>query len=63
MASGDQILVGGQMPVTLDDVSGLVKSAYMKMVTTAYNDAKNRGESLPPENEIFSMDGVQWSAP
>lgn len=63
LAPGDQILVGGKMPVTLDDVASLIKASYIQMVTTDYNDAKARNETLPPESEIFSMEGVTFSAP
>ena len=63
LAPGDTLLVGGQMPVTLDTVASLVKAEYMNEVQTAYNDAKGRGEDLPPLQQVQDTSEVTWHDP
>ena len=63
LAPGDTLVVGGKMPVTLDTVAGLVKSEYANMVTTAYNDALGRGETLPSLPQLLDVSEVTWHDP
>lgn len=63
MAPEDSILLGGKLPITLDDVASEIKSEYMKQVQRDYDDAVARGESLPSKDSILSTDGLLCIAP
>lgn len=63
MAADDVILVGGQIPMNLDRLSALVKETYFNMVSTAYEDAKGRGEQLPEREKLMSVAGITFHAP
>ena len=63
MADGDEILVGGKLPMTLDRLSDLIRSTYFARLEEAYNEAEARGEELPPREFVMSTDGLQFHAP
>ena len=63
LAPGDTLLVGGKMPVTLDVVAGLVKSEYTREVTTDYNDAVGRGETVPALTQLLDTSEITWHDP
>jgi len=63
MAPGDEVLVGGQVPMTLDRLTGLIRVRYEELVTEAYEDAVARGDELPPREQIFSTEGVEFAMP
>ncbi len=63
MAPKDTILLGGQLPMSLERVAGLVRAAYFDMVGKAYNDAVQRREELPSKDNLMSLKGVEFHAP
>lgn len=63
MATGDEILVGGKLPMSPALLSDLVRSTYNQMVEQAYQDAQARGEDLPPKDDIMSTEGLVFHAP
>jgi cytochrome c oxidase cbb3-type subunit II len=63
LAPEDTILLGGKLPITLDDVASEIKAEYTAEVTQDYNDAVARGEKMPPEDSIMSTDGLTWISP
>ncbi|MCB0031504.1 MAG: hypothetical protein KDE28_26520, partial [Anaerolineales bacterium] len=63
LAPGDEILIGGKLPMTLERLADLIRSTYFAMVQTAYDDAQGRGETLPPQAQILSVEDLQFHAP
>ena len=63
MADNDLIYVGGQLPMTLERLAGLIRSNYDKAVMTAYSDAQARGEDLPPLADVQSTQGLVFYGP
>lgn len=63
MAPDDEIMVGGKLPMTLDRLAGLIRSQYMDNLSMAYDEAKGRGESLPPKDQVMSVDSLEFHAP
>lgn len=60
----DELLVGGQIPMTLERLAGLIEARYVELVQEAYDDAVARGdEGLPSREQIFSTDGVVFRDP
>lgn len=63
MAEGDEIMVGGKLPINLEWLSSLIEQRYMTMLEQAYNEAQARGEELPSKEQIMSTEGLQFVAP
>ncbi len=63
LAPGDEVLVGGKLPVTQAVLADLIKQAYFDKISTAYNDALARGDPLPPEAEVMSTESLTFHAP
>jgi hypothetical protein len=63
MAPGDEILVGGKLPMTLERLSDLIRATYFDHLEGAYDGAKARGEEVPPREQIMSIEGVEFHAP
>jgi hypothetical protein len=63
LAPEDSFMLGGKLPITLDDVASEIKAEYMKQVEQDYNDAVARGEDMPPKDTVMSTDGLTWVSP
>ncbi|MDX6514294.1 MAG: cytochrome c oxidase cbb3-type subunit [Gaiellaceae bacterium] len=52
LAPGDSFLLNdGKTPLSLADATAGIKGIYQTLLDTAWNDAKARGEKLPPESQ------------
>jgi hypothetical protein len=51
MAPGDTILVPTIGRISLDTVAAGIADIYMNLLNQAWDDAKARGENLPPESQ------------
>lgn len=63
LAPDDEVLVAGQIPMTLERLAGLIRVRYEELVTEAYEDAVARGDDLPPREQIFSTERVEFAMP
>lgn len=63
MAPGDEIYVGGKLPMTQELLTALIRQTYMDMVEQAYDEALARGEALPPKEQVLSTEGISFAAP
>jgi hypothetical protein len=63
MAPGDEILVGGKLPMTLERLSNLIRSSYFDHVEMAYSDAEGRGDDLPAREEVMSVEELVFHGP
>ncbi len=63
LAPGDEVLVGGKMPVTQAVVADLIQQTYFDKLTKAYNETVARGDPLPPKEEVMSIEGLTFHAP
>ncbi len=51
MAPGDTILVPNVGRISLDTASAGIADIYMKLLNTAWDEARARGENLPPDSQ------------
>lgn len=63
MVQGDEILVGGKLPMTLERLSDLIRSTYFAHLERAYNEAEARGDQLPPRERVMSVEDLQFHEP
>ncbi len=63
MAQSDMVYVGGKLAITLERLAGVIRSEYGRIVKTAYDDAKKRGEDLPPLAQIMDTKGMIFYGP
>lgn len=63
LADGDEVLVGGKLPMNLQRIAALVRATYLANVEQAYSDGRGRGEALPPRSEILDTTGITFYAP
>ncbi len=63
MSQSDMIYVGGQLPITLDRLAGLIRTNYFAAVDKAYAEAEARGESLPPQETVRDVTGLVFYGP
>lgn len=64
LAPQDEVLVGGQVPMTLGRLAALIRVRYFELVSEAYQDAVARGDKgLPSREQIFSLEGVDFAMP
>lgn len=60
MGPADTIMIGGKLPMTQQRLADLIRSVYMQKVQKAYDDAENRGEDLPPREQIMDTTGITF---
>ncbi|MBF9030958.1 c-type cytochrome [Rhodobacterales bacterium HKCCE3408] len=63
MATGDEIMIGGAIPMTLDRLADLIRAEYMNLVDAAYADAEARGDDLPDLDTLHSTERLVFHAP
>ncbi len=64
LAPGDEVLVGGKLPMSHSILTDLIRTTYFQMVEKDYQDAQARGETdLPSKEEIMSIEEVTFHAP
>jgi cytochrome c oxidase cbb3-type subunit 2 len=63
MAIGDEILVGGKLPMSLPLLTDLVRSSYMQTLDQAIMEAQARGDDLSHIDELTSTDELEFQAP
>ncbi len=60
----DHVMVGGQLPIDLETLTGLVEDTYFQFVDEAYQDALARGDDeLPARAQIFSTEELVFHDP
>lgn len=63
MAKGDEILVGGKLPMSLSLLKDLVQQAYDQMLSQAIIEAQARSDQIPSVEQIKSTEGLVFHAP
>jgi hypothetical protein len=63
MAPGNEIYVGGKLPITPVLLRDLIRQTYMDQLQQAYDEAKARGQDLPPQEDVMSTHGLTFHAP
>lgn len=63
MAAGDEILIGGKLPMSLSILRDLVQQTYSQMLGQAIMEAQARGDDLPPIEHLNSSEGLVFHAP
>jgi cbb3-type cytochrome c oxidase subunit II len=63
MAPGDEIYVGGKLPITPELLRDLIRQTYMDHLQRAYNEATARGEDVPAQDAVMSTEGLTFHAP
>lgn len=63
MDNDDEILVGGKLPMTLERLGAEIERTYFTKLEDIYTDAQSRGDRLPPREEVFSLEGVEFHGP
>jgi hypothetical protein len=52
LAPGDNFLLNdGKTPLSLDDAAAGIKAIYQKLLDQAWNEARARGDKLPPSGQ------------
>jgi cytochrome c oxidase cbb3-type subunit 2 len=63
MAPGDEILIGGKLPMSLSLLNDLVQQSYEQTLNQAILESQARGDELPSTAQIKSTDGLFFQAP
>lgn len=59
----EPVLVGGKLPVDFATLTNMIRTRYFQFVRQAYEDAKARGEELPPEADIMDTTQLDFHPP
>jgi cytochrome c oxidase cbb3-type subunit 2/cytochrome c oxidase cbb3-type subunit I/II len=63
MAAGDEIIIGGKLPMSLAILKDLIKNEYNSRLEQAIKDAQARGDDLPPLDQLRSTEGLVFHSP
>lgn len=63
MAAGDEILIGGKLPMSHSLLTDLIRQTYFQKLNQAINESQARGDDLPDLDQITSTAGLVFHAP
>lgn len=63
MAPGDEVLVGGKLPMTLERLTDLIRRSYFDLLEQALEEAQARGDTVLSREQVMSTEALEWFQP